>query len=199
MLDLTYKRNRIFGGKWDFSFRNRWEILNSDEVDNTRRVRGRIKIRRDLPRLSIRERPLQLQVYGELFYDFEEGEISENRAGIGVVFPVLRKSELTVNAEWKRVQSYEFTRESDDTALLSVSLSYDLPKDWLAAVIGGEVGERMKTDKTEVDSTLDSSDPLREMSLETPSIESPIEEPTINPNKGTVSGLVLNEIPWEEN
>ncbi|MCA9433071.1 MAG: DUF2490 domain-containing protein [Candidatus Omnitrophica bacterium] len=198
MLDLSFKKPKLFGTNWDLGFRNRWEFIDSSDVDDTQRVRGRLKLRHDIPYVHIRERPLQFQIYDELYYDLSEAAFSQNSAGMGIVFPILSKAELTLNAEWKNVGSVGDIQESDSTALVSFTFAYALPKDWFADLIGGEVGSRMKSGEPSPPPPGRFDGVLSEIPLEAP-LQSPPKRTEGTPPSGGETIQSIDEMPWESN
>lgn len=128
MFHLNWKKKEIFGSEWDFSFRNRWEVLDEDTGDEeTRRTRFKGTLTRDLPTLTTNGENWRFWLSNEIFYDWTVSHLNENRLAAGVTVPVCENLDLSIGGQWRTEREENDGASWTDDHMLLLNLKYNLP------------------------------------------------------------------------
>lgn len=133
MIQLHSKRENVFGSKWNFSFRNRWEILDNDSSSDQRiRTRFRGKLSKDLECLETAGKFWRFWVSNEVFYNFETDLLSTNRLASGIDIPLSKYSTVSVGYQWQVFRRSHRDHNSEDSHMLLLNYRYKFPKSFFS-------------------------------------------------------------------
>ena len=128
MIHLNKKSENIFGSGWDFGFRNRWEIIDIDDIsDQIMRTRFRGKLSKDIPGLKTCGEALRFWVSDEVFYNFEFDLWSRNRLATGIDIPLSERATVSVGFQWETFRFSHREHNWDDNHMILVEFKYNFP------------------------------------------------------------------------
>lgn len=131
LLHLNKKQENIFGSDWDFSFRNRWEILDPEGVsDQIWRIRFRGKLSKDIPRLETADRAWKFWVSDEVFYNFETDLLGQNRLATGIDVPLSSQATLSLGFQWEAVRPGRHESSWYDSHMILLDFNYRFQNLW---------------------------------------------------------------------
>ncbi|MCA9416457.1 MAG: DUF2490 domain-containing protein [Candidatus Omnitrophica bacterium] len=126
LLHLNNKREDLFGTGWDFSFRNRWEILDPEGVsDQVWRTRFRGKLSKGIPGFKTADRAWKFWVFDEVFYNFETDRLGQNRLASGIDIPLSQQATLSLGYQWEAVDTGPLGDGWEDNHMILLNFSFN--------------------------------------------------------------------------